>query len=335
MKKKEKETSRKRARILGTGSAIPDKILTNFDLEKMVETSDQWIVERTGIRERRIADDKTAASDLGLAACRRAIEDARIDPEEIEIIVVATSSPDMLFPSTGCVVQSQLGIGNIPALDVSAACSGFVYGLVVSRGLLESGLYNTLLLIGSEVLSKFVDWTDRGTCVLLADGAGACVMRNCNGERGILSTYVGADGSLGDLLCLPAGGTRNPASVDTVKKRMHFVKMKGNEVFRYAVRAMVKSAQEALKRAGLTTEDVDLFVPHQANMRIIKGAAERLKVPEEKVFTNIDRRGNTSAASIIIALDEARREGRLKEGDIVLVDCFGGGLTWGAAVIRW
>jgi 3-oxoacyl-[acyl-carrier-protein] synthase-3 len=335
MMKKAEDISRNRAVILGTGSAIPEKILTNFDLEKMVETSDQWIVERTGIRERRIADDKTAASDLALVACRRAIEDAGIDPKEIEIIVVATSTPDMLFPSTGCVVQSQLGIGDIPALDLSAACSGFVYGLVVSRGLIESGLYKTLLLVGSEVLSKFVDWTDRGTCVLLADGAGACVMKSSNGERGILSTYVGADGSLTKLLYLPAGGARNPASVETVNKRMHFVKMKGNEVFRYAVRAMVKAAKEALERAGLTAEDIDLFVPHQANLRIIKGAAERLNLPDEKVFTNIDRRGNTSAASIIIALDEARREGRLKKRDLVLVDCFGGGLTWGAAVIRW
>jgi 3-oxoacyl-[acyl-carrier-protein] synthase-3 len=325
----------RRARIIGTGSTVPDNVVTNFDLEKIVDTSDEWITERTGIKERRIADENTAASDLGLVAARRAIESSGIDPKEIEIIVVATSSPDMLFPSTGCLIQSQLGIGKIPALDVNAACSGFMYGLVVSRALLESGMYNTLLLIGAEALTKLVDWTDRGTCVLLADGAGACVMKATNGERGILSSFAGADGSLSSLLCLPAGGSRRPASVETVEQGMHFVKMKGNEVFKHAVRAMVRAAKEALSMAGLKTQDVDLFIPHQANIRIIKGAAERLKLPEEKVYTNIHRLGNTSAASIAIAVDEANREGRLKEGDILVLDSFGGGLTWGAAVIRW
>jgi 3-oxoacyl-[acyl-carrier-protein] synthase-3 len=321
--------------IIGTGSALPDKVITNFDLEKMVDTSDKWITERTGIKERRIADEKTAASDLGLAAARRAIEMSGVDPGEIEVVVVATSSPDMLFPSTACIIQSQLGIGKVPALDVNAACSGFMYGLVVSRGLLESGIYSTLLLIGAEALTKLVDWTDRGTCVLLADGAGACVMRASNGNTGLLSTYAGADGSLGDLLCLPAGGSRRPATVETVNQRMHYVKMKGNEVFKHAVRAMVLAANSALEMAGLTTEDVDLFIPHQANIRIINGAAERLHLPDEKVYTNIHRLGNTSAASIAIALDESNREGRLKEGDIVVLDSFGGGLTWSAAVIRW
>lgn len=325
----------RRATIIGTGSAIPDKVVTNYDLEKMVDTSDEWITERTGIKERRIADESTAASDLGLVAARRAIENSRIDPKEIQILVVATSSPDMLFPSTACIMQSQLGIGKIPALDVNAACSGFMYGLVVSRGLLESGLYDTMLLVGAEALTKLVDWTDRGTCVILADGAGACVMKSTNGARGILSTYAGADGSLGSLLCLPAGGSRRPATAETVEQGMHYVKMKGNEVFRHAVRAMVTAAENALETAGLTSDDVDLFIPHQANIRIIKGAAERLHVPKEKVYTNIHRLGNTSAASIAIALDEASRNGRLKKGDIVLLDSFGGGLTWAAAVIRW
>lgn len=324
-----------KARIIGTGSALPDRVLTNFDLEKMVDTSDEWITERTGIKERRIADEKTATSDLGIVASQRAIEDARIDPKEIEIILVGTASPDMLFPSTGCVLQSKLGLGNIPALDVSAACSGFLYGLEVARGLLESGIYNTLLLVGAETLSKLVDWTDRSTCVLLADGAGACVIKSENGERGVLSTFAGADGSLGELLYLPAGGSRNPASAETVEKRMHYIKMKGNEVFRYAVRAMVSAGRIALERAGLTSKDVDLFIPHQANLRIIKAAAERLHVPEDKVYTNIHRVGNTSAASIAMCIDEANKKGRLKKGDIMLLDCFGGGLTWASAVVRW
>ena len=325
----------KKARIIGTGSALPERVLTNYDLEKMVDTSDEWIVERTGIKERRIADEKTATSDLGLLASKRAIEDAKIDLKEIEIILVGTASPDMLFPSTGCVVQSKLGLENIPALDVSAACSGFLYGLEMARALLESGMYNTLLLLGAETLSKLVDWTDRSTCVLLADGAGACVMKSLNGERGILSTFAAANGSLGKLLYLPAGGSRNPASVETVEKRMHYIKMKGNEVFKHAVRAMVSGGQIALERAGLTAADVDLFIPHQANIRIIKAAAKRLRVPEEKVYTNIHRVGNTSAASIAICIDEANKKGRLNEGDIVLLDCFGGGLTWASAVIRW
>ncbi|MFQ5905741.1 MAG: beta-ketoacyl-ACP synthase III [bacterium] len=324
-----------RAKIIGTGSALPEKVVTNLDLEKMVDTSDEWITERTGIKERRVADEKTAASDLGLLACRRAIENAGIDPKEIELVLVATSSPDMLFPSTGCVVQSQLGIGNVPALDVNAACSGFLYGLVVARGLLESGLYNTLLLVGAEALTKLVDWTDRTTCVLLADGAGACVMKSFNGDRGVLSTFAGSDGSLAKLLYLPAGGSREPATIRTVENRMHYVKMKGNEVFRYAVRAMVTAAKAALERANLTAEDVDHFIPHQANIRIIRAAAGRLRVPEERVFTNIARLGNTSAASIAICIDEANREGRLKQGDIILLDSFGGGFTWAAAVIRW
>ncbi|TET44470.1 ketoacyl-ACP synthase III [candidate division TA06 bacterium] len=325
----------KKARIIGTGSALPERVLTNYDLEKMVDTSDEWIVERTGIKERRIADEKTATSDLGLLASKKAIEDAKIDLKEIEIILVGTASPDMLFPSTGCVVQSKLGLENIPAFDVSAACSGFLYGLEIARALLESGMYNTLLLLGAETLSKIVDWTDRSTCVLLADGAGACVMKSLNGERGILSTFAAANGSLGKLLYLPAGGSRNPASVETVEKRMHYIKMKGNEVFKHAVRAMVNGGQIALERAGLTAADVDLFIPHQANMRIIKAVAKRLRVPEEKVYTNIHRVGNTSAASIAICIDEANKDGRLNEGDIVLLDCFGGGLTWASAVIRW
>jgi 3-oxoacyl-[acyl-carrier-protein] synthase-3 len=325
----------RRGRIIGTGSALPEKIITNFDLEKMVDTSDQWIVERTGIRERHVVDENMATSDLAYIAATSAIERAGIDVKEIELIIIATSTPDFPFPSTACVLQSRLGLRGVPAMDVNAACSGFMYGLLTARAFLEAGLYKTLLLIGAEVLSKITDWTDRTTCVLLADGAGACVMRGIDGEHGVLSTFAAADGSLTHLLYMPAGGSRRPASVETVQNRMHFVKMKGNEVFKYAVRAMVASAEEALRRAGLTSADIDLFVPHQANLRIIKAAAERLGLPKEKVYTNIHKTGNTSSASIPICLDEASRQGRLKEGDIVVVDSFGGGLTWAGAVIRW
>ena len=329
------KTGVKRVKIIGTGSAVPDRVLTNFDLEKMVETTDEWITERTGIKERRIADEKTATSDLALEAAQKALKDSEIEAQDLDAIIIATSSPDMLFPSTACLVQCKLGAKKVLAYDIMAACSGFVYGLETVKGLIASGIYKTILLIGAETLSKIVDFTDRTTCVILADGAGGCVLTSSDDESDILSTYMGSDGSLGDLIFLPGGGSRMPASHKTVDERLHYIKMNGNELFRHAVRAMGSAAEKALERAGLQGEDINLFIPHQANLRIIKATMERLGIPMEKVFVNIEKYGNTSAASIPICLDEAKREGKLKRGDLILLDAFGSGLTWGSVVLRW
>ncbi len=327
--------SARTARVLGTGSYMPEHILTNHDLERMVNTSDEWIRERTGIGERRIADEKTASSDLAAGAARLAMADAGVEISELDAIMVATVTPDSAFPCTACVVQAALGAPHAMAMDLSAACSGFIYGLAVARGLFAVGSYRKILLVGAECLSKIVDWTDRSTCVLLGDGAGAVVLGPSDLERGVLSTVLGADGTQGKLLMLPAGGSRMPATHETVDAKLHTLKMAGSELFKVAVRVLVKAAQDALAGCGMGIEDVDLLVPHQANARIIDAAAKRLGIPEEKVFVNLDRYGNTSAASIPIALDEACRQGRVHEGDIVLLDAFGGGLTWGASVIRW
>ncbi len=321
--------------MLSTGSAVPDKVLTNFDLEKMVDTTDEWIRTRTGIRERRIADENTATSDLVIEASKRAMKEAGVGPGDLDAIIVGTVTPDMLFPSTACFVQKGLGIKDIPAFDVSAACSGFIYGLEIAQGLITNNTSQLILLAGAETLSKILDWTDRSTCVLFGDGAGACVLTGTEDDKGVLSIHLGADGSLGDLLKQPAGGSRYPASHETVEKKLHYVKMKGNDVFKYAVRAMEQSGIKALEKANLTCQDVDLLIPHQANLRIIQATAKRLGLPMEKVLVNIDRFGNISAGSIPIALDEANRRSLIKEGDIVLLDAFGGGFTWGAAVIRW
>jgi 3-oxoacyl-[acyl-carrier-protein] synthase-3 len=263
------------------------------------------------------------------------LEDANIKSEDLDAIIVATSSPDMLFPSTACLVQHRLGAKKVLAYDLLAACSGFVYGLETVKGLVSSGIYKKVLLIGAETLSKIVDFTDRTTCVILADGAGACVVTESDDESEILSTYMGSDGSLGDLISLPGGGSRRPASHQTVEEKLHYIKMNGNELFRHAVRAMGSAAEKALKKAGLKSKDINLFIPHQANLRIIKATMERLEIPMEKVYVNIDKFGNTSAASIAICLDEAKRNGKLKKGDLILLDAFGGGLTWGSVVLRW
>ncbi len=329
------EEKLRRLKILSTGSAVPERVLTNFDLEKIVDTSDEWIQARTGIRERRIADEDTATSDLVIEAARIAMEDAGLGPKDLDAIIVGTVTPDMLFPSTACFVQKGLGINQIPAFDVSAACSGFLYGLAIADGLIANRTYEVILLAGAETLSKILDWTDRSTCVLFGDGAGASVVAASENEAGLLSMHLGADGSLGDLLKQPGGGSRFPASHETIENRLHYVKMKGNDVFKYAVRAMEDSALKALRQAGLTSGDVDILIPHQANLRIIKATAKRLGIPMDKVYVNIDRYGNISAGSIPIALDEACRTGRVREGDIVLLDAFGGGFTWGAAVVRW
>jgi len=321
--------------ILGTGSYAPERVLTNAELAEMVDTSDEWITTRTGIKSRRIADEKTATSDLAAEAGRRAMADAGVTADEIDLIILATATPDMLFPATACVVQSALGLKNACGFDVSAACSGFVYGLSLANSLVGGGTYERVLVIGAETLSKIVDWTDRNTCVLFGDGAGAAVVGAVPEGRGILSVLLGSDGTLSNWLNMPGGGSRIPISQEVLDKRLHYVKMAGNSVFKYAVKEMGAAALAALDRAGATGEDLDILVPHQANLRIIEAVADRIGVPMSKVFINIDRYGNTSAASVPIALDEARRSGRLKEGNLVEIVVFGGGFTWGSAVLRW
>lgn len=321
--------------IWGTGSAAPERVLTNSDLERMVDTSDEWIRTRTGIRERHIAGDETATSDMALAAGRRALDAAGLPPEALDLIVVATVTPDMSFPSAANVVQDRLGARRAAAFDLAAACSGFLYGLDVAWAAIATGRYRHALVVGAESLSKITDYTDRSTCVLFGDGAGAAVLGPVREGYGILSTHLGSDGSLGHLLYLPAGGSRRPASSQTVSERLHYIRMEGNEVFKIAVRTMGEAAEEALRRARVPIDQVRWFIPHQANVRIIDAAAKRLAMPEEKVVVNIDRYGNTSSASIGIALDEVARAGRIAPGDHLLFAAFGAGLTWGAAVVRW
>lgn len=324
-----------RARIIATGSYAPEKKLTNSDLEKMVDTSDEWITERTGIKERRIAAEDQSTSDLAFEAAKNALKNAGLKAKDIDIIIVATITPDMLFPSTACFLQHRLGIKNIPAFDISAACSGFIYGLSVADSFIKAGKYKRVLLIGAETLSKFTDWEDRTTCVLFGDGAGAVILEQTEGENGIVSTHLYADGSYWDMLNLPAGGSRSPASKDTVKKRSHYIKMKGNETFRIAVKTLENLVEETLKKNNLKPSQLSVLIPHQANLRIIQATANRLDLSMDRVIVNIDRYGNTSAASIPIALDEAVRTGRVKEGDYILLEAFGGGLTWASALIKW
>lgn len=324
-----------RTRVIGTGTYLPDRRLTNQELERTVETSDRWIVERTGIRERRIAAPDEATSDLATAAGRQALAASGVPTSSIDLIIVATATPDMLFPSTACLVQERLGAKQAFAFDLSAACTGFLYALAVADQYIRAGTYRTVLVIGAEVLSRMIDWTDRTTCILFGDGAGAVVVQADRGTRGILSTHLHSDGSLWDLIHIPGGGSRRPPSAETVANRMNFVKMKGSETFRVAVRALEEVAREALTANGLSTDDIALFIPHQANLRILQAVAERLSLPAEKMVINVDRYGNTSAASIPIALDEAVRAGRVRPNDLLLLEAFGAGLTWGAAVVRW
>lgn len=324
-----------RARITGTGSYVPEKVLSNADLEKLVETSDQWIMERTGISERRMADRSQAASDLAYEASKKALKNAHLKPKDIDLIMVATISQDMLFPSTACFLQSRLGAKQAAAFDLNAACSGFIYGLHVASGLIRSGMHQRILLVGSEVLTRFIDWEDRTTCVLFGDGAGAVVLEATDGKRGIYSTHIYSDGSLSELILLPGGGSRHPASAETLEKRLHAIKMKGNETFKVAVRTLEDVAVRTLEANGLKPSQLDLLIPHQANIRIIQAAAKRLNLPDEKVFVNIGKYGNTSSASVPIALDEAVGSGRVKDGDYILLEAFGGGLTWASSLIRW
>jgi 3-oxoacyl-[acyl-carrier-protein] synthase-3 len=324
-----------RGGIIGTGSFLPEQILTNQDLEKIVDTSDEWITTRTGIKERRIADKDTATSDLATKAARNALEKAGMEASEIDLIIVATITPDMNFPSTACIVQSNLKACNAVAFDISAACTGFIYSVVTANQFISTGLYKNVLVIGAETLSKFVDWQDRNTCVLFGDGAGAVVMSRAKEGYGVLAQYLGADGTGGDALAIDAGGSRNPASLETIRRKMHYIRMDGNEVFKFAVRVMASAAEEAARIAGLEKSDVDYLVPHQANIRIIEAARKRIGLPEKRVYVNLSKYGNMSAASIPVALDEAVNSGEIKTGDNVILVGFGAGLTWGSCLVRW
>lgn len=324
-----------RVRIAGTGSYLPERILTNHDLEKMVDTSDEWIRTRTGMCERRISRDDETTSDMAAAAAQNALETAGVDAADVDLVIVATCTPDMVFPSTACAVQDKVGAKNAFCYDLSAACSGFLYAVESARGMIEAGNCRTALVIGAEKMSCVTDWEDRGTCVLFGDGAGAVVLRPSETGRGILASCMGSDGSLGDLLKIPAGGCRMPASPETLAERQHFVKMGGNKVFKHAVVCMSAAGQSVLEKAGLELHDVDWVVPHQANMRIIKAIADRAEVSMDKFCTNLERVGNISSASVPVALDEAARAGKIREGDTVLFVVFGGGFTWGAMILTW
>ncbi|MBU1702493.1 MAG: ketoacyl-ACP synthase III [Candidatus Eisenbacteria bacterium] len=325
----------KNVQIVGTGSYVPERVLTNADLEKIVDTTDEWIVTRTGIHERRISSPEQASSDLAEMASRRALEDAGIDPLELDAIIVATVTPDHFFPNASCLLQYKLGANNALAFDVSAACSGFLYALHVGRCIIMAQEMKTVLVIGVESLSKITDYTDRTTCILFGDGAGAAVLRPGPPETGILGTILGADGSFGPLIQQIAGGSRVPWSQEALDNRLQYLKMRGNEVFKIGVRAMENACRQVLDKTGLTTKDVDILIPHQANIRIIEALAKRLEIAHHKVIINIDHYGNTSAASVAIGLDEGRRSGKIKSGDTVLTVAFGGGVTWASSVIRW
>ena len=323
-----------KARIAGTGSYAPTRVLTNADLEQMVATSDEWIRERTGIRERRIAATGEACSDLAVQAGKRALAAAGVAASDLDMILVATCTGDFPLPATACLVQHQLGATKAGACDLSAACCGFVYALSVADAYIKTGMRH-VLVIGSEVMSAITDWTDRNTCVLFGDGAGAVVLSASDGERGILSTDLRSDGTLCELIMVPGGGSRTPPSEKVLAERLHYIKMKGNETFKVAVRTLEDIARATLAANHVEVEDLDLYIPHQANVRILKAVMERLGLPMEKVLLNLDRYGNTSAASIPIALDEAVREGRIKDGSLVMLGAFGAGLTWASAMIRW
>lgn len=327
----------RRVRISGTGSYVPERVMTNADLEKIVDTTDQWILERTGIRERRIAADDQPTSALAAEAARRALAAAGISGEQVDMIILATITPDMVFPNTACIVQNAIGAKRAVCFDLEAACSGFLYSLDVAKQFVASGKYDTVLVIGAEKLSSITDWTDRATCVLFGDGAGAAVVQPCAASdgHGLIHSVLQSDGSLAELLKLPAGGSRMPATADTVAQRLHCMKMDGREVFKHAVTSMCAAARQTLEECGLSVEDLTLIIPHQANMRIIKAISDRLGGEASQYFVNLDRYGNTSAASVIVALDEALKAGRLKKGDLALLVAFGGGFVWGASLIEW
>ncbi len=324
----------RRSVITGVGKYLPENVLTNYDLEELVDTSDEWIRQRTGIRERRIASEDTPCSYLAEKSARKALQDAGLSPEELDLILVATVTPDMMFPATACLLQERLGAEAAGAFDLEAGCSGFVYGLSVADKYIRSGGCDNILVVGAETLSKIVDWEDRSTCVLFGDGAGAAVLQPGN-DGGILSTTLGSDGSGGESLFMPAGGSLNPASESTVANRLHYIKMEGNQVFKFAVRKMGSASLEVLEQAGLSSDAVDFFVPHQANTRIIEAAASRLDLSLENVIINLPYYGNTSSASVPIALTEAVEKKQINPGDLIVLVAFGAGLTWAAAALRW
>ena len=325
-----------RAQIVGTGASVPKKILTNADLEKLVETSDEWIVSRTGIKERHIAAESDHFSDFCTRAAEQALKKGHVRAEDLDMILVGTISGDMPFPATSCLVQRNIGATRAAASDVGAACVGFLYALHLADGLIQSGKAENVLVIGGEILSRIVDWTDRNTCVLFGDGAGAVVLQATKGDHGILGSLMKSNGNYHDFICMPGGGSDRPANdPKSIEERLPFIKMKGNETFKVAVKAMADISQELLTEQGFTHEQIDLFIPHQANLRIIDAVGERLKIDPKKVYKNVDRFGNTSAASIPLALDECVREGRLESGDLVLLTAFGAGLVWGSVLLRW
>jgi 3-oxoacyl-[acyl-carrier-protein] synthase-3 len=321
--------------IIGTGSYVPEKIVTNADLSRMVNTSDDWITTRTGIKERRFAAKDETTSDMAAKAALKAIGQAKISPKEINLILVATATPDMLFPATACFVQKKIGATNAACLDVSAACAGFLFALEIAQQFITSHTHDTVLVIGAEKLTSITNWTDRNTCVLFGDGAGAAVLRHRGGAHGVISTHIGSDGQYTDILVLRGGGSRCPVTRENVDLNLQTIHMMGKEVYKQAVTAMLKAAKKALDQAGLSIEDIACVIPHQANVRIIEAIADRLGISRDKMFVNLDRYGNTSAAAVAIALDEANRSGRIKPGDYVLMVVFGGGLTWASTVLEW
>ena len=321
--------------IIGTGSYVPEKVLTNADLSRMVDTSDEWITTRTGIKERRIAGKDEFTSDMAAKAALKAIKQAKISPTEINLILVATATPDMLFPATACFVQKKIGATNAACLDISAACAGFLFGVEIAQQFITSHTHDTVLVIGAEKLTSITNWTDRNTCVLFGDGAGAAILRHRGSAHGVISTHIGSDGQYTDILFMPGGGSRYPITRENVDLNLVTIHMTGKEVYKQAVTAMLRAAKKALEQAGLSIHDIACVIPHQANVRIIDAIADRLGISRDKMFVNLDRYGNTSAAAVAIALDEANRSGRIKSGDYILMVVFGGGLTWASTIIEW
>jgi 3-oxoacyl-[acyl-carrier-protein] synthase III len=329
------DKSRRTVSVIATGSYAPERIVTNRDLEKIVETSDEWIQSRTGIRERRIAAATEATSDMATKAAIAAMQQGEVKAEEIDLIIVATVTPDMFFPATACFVQRNLGAVRAACFDVSAACSGFIYAMEIAQQFISTHVYNTILIIGADKLSSIVDWSDRNTCVLFGDGAGAAILRNRANSHGVISTHMGSDGDFADILMMPGGGSRTPITAENVGQQLNTIKMQGKETYKQAVTAMSGAADRALEAAGLKYDDIACVIPHQANIRIIEAIAHRMSLPMEKFYVNLEKYGNTSAAAVAIALDEAHRAGRFKIGDYILLVVFGGGLTWASSVIQW
>jgi len=323
------------ASIIGTGSYVPERIMTNGDLEKLVETSDEWIVSRTGIRERRIAGPEQPTSDMAAKASLAALENAGISAEEIDLIICATVTPDMFFPSTACFVQTKIGAVNAACFDISAACSGFLFGIETARQFIATGTYKTVLVIGADKLSGIVDWTDRNTCVLFGDGAGAAILQHREGSKGILASRMGSNGKLAEILYIPGGGSASPVTAENAAEKPATIRMNGRETYKHAVTAMVDASVRVMEDAGVTSDEIVCFIPHQANLRIIEAIASRLDVPMDRFHINLDLYGNTSAAAVAIALDEAAREGRFQRGDKILMVVFGGGLTWASSIVEW